>query len=523
MQYLNKLSIVNHLSDRVLFICVMLLFVTITLFSAMTTSPAQNDALFANASYNLYKHGFMGTTVVEPHVFNFYQGIDHHTYWVMPLYLMILSLWFKIFGFSLLSMRSLGIVSGILMLIGWFIIVSKLTGNRKIALLAIAFLSCDFWFNNQAATGRGVDIMAASLGTAGLASYLLFRERNFYIAILLSNTFIAMSGFTHWLGLAWFCGLMFMTLYFDRDKIRLKHVASAAVPYLIGVGLWGKYILESPSDFRAQFSANAADSGRLSGLLNPLSGFVRELMLRYRMAYGLGAHTEGHGFWPSLKVYVLIAYLAGIVGAIIYKEIRQQKGSRVLLYITMIFFFLLSYLEGQKISVYLVHIIPFYCALLPILIFSLHPPKAAYKYTMWAGVGLVLLLQIGGVLKLASYMSYQNSYIPAINYLKSNISSDTSVIGSPQLGFALGFDGKLTDDTSLGYYSGEKPDLIVVGEDYRLAFNNFRVSRNDVYQHIANCLRTEYKPVYDKDDITIYARNQIVSKLVTKQIKKNSL
>jgi 4-amino-4-deoxy-L-arabinose transferase-like glycosyltransferase len=513
MQNSNKLTIIDKLSDRVIFFSVMLLFITITLISALTTIPAPNDALFANASYNLYKHGFMGTTVVETAGFGFYQGIDRHTYWIMPLYLLLQSLWFKIFGFSLLSTRSLGIVLGIFMLCGWFIIVSKLTGNRRIALLAIALLSCDFWFLTESAIGRGVDIMSAALGTAGLALYLLFRERNFNMAILLSNTLIAMCGLTHWLGLAWFCGLIFMILYFDRSKIRFTHIAIAAVPYLIGAGLWATYILQSPSDFYAQFTRNAADSGRLQGLTNPLSGLVREVMVRYRMAFGLGAHTAGHGFLPALKGFVLIAYLAGIFGAIFNKEMRQHKGSRVLLSITIIFFLFLSYLEGQKLTCYLLPIIPFYCAMLAILIFSLRPSNARYKYTIWVGVGFVVLLQVGGLLKLASDLSYQKSYLPAINYLKSNISSNTSVMGSPQFGFALGFDGKLTDDTTLGYYSGKKPDLIVVGEDYRLAFNNFRLNRYEVYQYITNRLNTEYKPVYDKGNFTIYARNQIIGKL----------
>src|SRR5919197_6492095 len=107
MQNSDNLTIVDKLFDRIIFLCVVLLFVTITLISALTTSPALNDALFANASYNLYKHGFMGTTIVEPNVFGFYQGIDRHTYWIMPLYLLLQSLWFKIFGFSLLSTRSL--------------------------------------------------------------------------------------------------------------------------------------------------------------------------------------------------------------------------------------------------------------------------------------------------------------------------------------------------------------------------------------------------------------------------------
>src|SRR5262245_60899928 len=314
MQNSNKLTFVDKRSDRVIFFCIILLFVTIALISALTTIPAPNDALFANASYNLYKHGFMGTTVVEHNISKYYQGIDRHTYWVMPLYLLLQSLWFKIFGFSLLTTRSLGFILSIFMLFAWFIIVSKLTGSRRIALLAIALLACDFWFMKESATGRGVDIMSAALGTTGIACYLLFRERNFNIAILLSNTFMAMSGLTHWFGLAWFCGLIFIILHFDRSKIRLKHIAIAAVPYLIGAGLWGNYILKSPADFYAQFTGNAADSGRLGGLMNPLSGLVREAMLRYRMAYGLGPHTEGHGFLPTLKVFVLFAYLAGIFG-----------------------------------------------------------------------------------------------------------------------------------------------------------------------------------------------------------------
>ncbi|MBA2736159.1 MAG: hypothetical protein H0U50_05130 [Pyrinomonadaceae bacterium] len=60
-----------------------------------------------------------------------------------------------------------------------------------------------------------MDMMSASLGFIGIAAFLLLRERNLTLAVLLSQTFVVLSGLTHPNGIIAFFGLLFLTFYFD--------------------------------------------------------------------------------------------------------------------------------------------------------------------------------------------------------------------------------------------------------------------------------------------------------------------
>jgi hypothetical protein len=78
-------------------------------------------------------------------------------------------------------------------------------------------------------------------------------------------------------------------------------------------------------------------------------------------------------------------------------------------------------------------------------------------------------------------------------------------MGSAELGFGLGFDEHLIDDSYLGYYSGRRPDFIVVDEIYALSFQGSQVERPAIYAHINKLLTEDYKLVYDQALYRIYA------------------
>ena len=80
------------------------------------------------------------------------------------------------------------------------------------------------------------------------------------------------------------------------------------------------------------------------------------------------------------------------------------------------------------------------------------------------------------------------------------------VIGEPELGFALGFDSAFLDDRRLGYYSHRMPRFIVVGEDYRQSLRQFRREQPEIAQYITGVLASLYRPVFENDTYTIYAR-----------------
>ena len=76
----------------------------------------------------------MGTTVLEPASSTWKSvkltGIDRHTYWVMPLNLLANAAGFRVFGFSVYSMRLLSLLWGLIALCAWGAILWKLTGQR---------------------------------------------------------------------------------------------------------------------------------------------------------------------------------------------------------------------------------------------------------------------------------------------------------------------------------------------------------------------------------------------------------
>ena len=171
-------------TNRWIAVGIAITFITLAVASALTKRPWADEGWFANAPFTLITKGWMGTTSLEPT--GFLKGIQEYTYWVMPLHLVLQAGWYKVFGFSLLAMRSISIVFGLVGLVSWFLIVKALSGSDRTALLTATLLALDYNYIQSSSFGR-MDLMCASLGAAGLAAYLSLRERNLSWAIFLGN------------------------------------------------------------------------------------------------------------------------------------------------------------------------------------------------------------------------------------------------------------------------------------------------------------------------------------------------
>ena len=475
--------------------------------SSLTKRPWSDEGWFAAPAYNLLVHGSMGTLVLEEN--GWLPGINQHTYWIMPLHLVAQTAWYKLFGFSLFSLRALSTFWGLVALAAWFVIVRSIWDNRSVALLTITLLAIDYNFVMGASFGR-MDLMCAALGFAGLAAYLRLRESHLQTAVLVSHSFIAASGLTHFNGIMPFISLIFLTFYFDRTRIKWRHVAIAAIPYLIGVTGWGVYILQSPSDFLAQFKGNANDNNRLALLTAPWKAFAREVTGRYLQGYGLGRHSDGVTPLVILKSLVLLAYVVGVIGFICARDIRRHQGWRPVIIVTAIYFVILTILDGQKLTFYLVHIIPFYVAMLAVWIRWCWEKRMMPRWMITLGVVGLVALQLGGVVQRIAMKEYQKGHLPAVKFLQGSSNQQALVFGCADLGFDLGFDGRLIDDRSLGFYTGKRPDFIVVEAAYEDAFNG-SIRRTPIYQHITTLMNEQYHQVYDQGSYRIYARNKSIA------------
>ena len=198
---------------------IVLVYLGLGLTDVFTRAPWCDEAWFGNPAYNLAYKGFMGTTVLEPASSTWKNvkltGIDRHTYWVMPLNLLVNAASFRVFGFSIYSMRLISLLWGLIALCAWGVILWKLTGQPMLTLGSLGLIAVDYHFLLQASDGR-MDVMTVALGWSSVAAYLLLRERSFPLAVAASQSLAAMAFFSHPNGAILALILAVTTLYFDH-------------------------------------------------------------------------------------------------------------------------------------------------------------------------------------------------------------------------------------------------------------------------------------------------------------------
>ena len=103
----------------------------------------------------------------------------------MPLHPVLQAAWYRLFGFSLVSVRSLSLLTGLVGVITFFWIVRRVCGDRA-ALLASAFVALDRNFVLSAAIGRP-DMMSLAFALLAYDLYLSLRGLNLSTAIALGS------------------------------------------------------------------------------------------------------------------------------------------------------------------------------------------------------------------------------------------------------------------------------------------------------------------------------------------------
>lgn len=455
---------------------VLALYLVLALTSAASKAPWVDEGWFASPAYNLITHGHMATHVLEP-AGTWLEGIDHYTYWIMPADILAQAAWYKVFGFNLFTMRALSVAWGLFALAALYWVVRHLTNDARLAALAAALLALDYGFVQFTSSGR-MDAICVATGLAGLAAYLSLRRRSLVAAVLASQAFVALSGLTHPLGLLPFLGLLYLTLRLDRRRLRWRHALWAVAPYVAGVLAWGVYIAQAPRLFLAQFGGNingihGADRGW--AFTNPLQALSAEPW-RYLDFYGLGSESVG---LARFKILLLATFVAALLGCF---AARKREGERELLALTLITLASLFLFEGHKNPIYLIHVLPYLTLCLAVAL------RRVWERWPRASACLVvcyLLAQVSGVALVIWRDEYRRDFLPVVGQLRS---CDGLVMGSAELAFGLGFDSGLVDDWRLGYHSGKRPDVVVMGKQYDGMIAGLKVREPEAYEYAVRLL-----------------------------------
>lgn len=479
-------------------------FLTLATASALTHRPQIDEGMFASPAYNLAFNRHFGTTVLEKEKSTLTR-IDERTYWVMPMYLLNAAAAIKTFGFSLFSMRLVNVFWGIVLLAAVYSIALKLSGDKRTALIALILASCDYMVLETASSAR-MDMMTAALGFAAIAVYLVLRERKLLLAILLSQTLIVIDGLTHPNAITAFVGLLIVTLWLDRERLNLRMIFIAAIPYVIGGTAFGIWVIQDIEAFKSQFIDNALMGGRMSGMSSPLGNIVREFTEHYPQAYGLGEHSGGHSGPIWLKSLILIGYVTGIVGSLLIRELRRSRNWRMLMTVTLAYFLMMAIIDGQKQTTYLIHIVPLYIILLAGVIALLWRNAKLPRVALVGAILAFIALPAGGMALKIKQNTHDNFYVPVIAYLKANMDGNDAVMGGADLAFGLGFDAGLIADGRFGYYTGKRPRYIVYDSSVENSWQHSQKFFPEFYEYFPRLLNDEYRVAYENAAFKIYER-----------------
>ncbi len=460
--------------------------------------PFCDEGWLASPGWNLLRHGTMETSGIEP-AGSYLKGIEHYTYWIMPLYPLGLAVWYRIWGFGLFAMRSYSTAFGVVGLLGIFLMVRHLVPGRAAALTTLALTVTTTLFVFTGSTGR-MDMMCAGLGFAALGCFLALRERSFNWAVAASHCVLAAAVFSHPNALIHFVALLFLTAWLDWRKVRVRHLAMAAVPYLVGFGLWGLYIREGGLDlWRAQFLGNATAGGRDLMFTDPFSALRLEVERRYAVAFGF---APGNTFLKHIQMIEPVFWIAGILAALGVRSLRRDRGILALVALALLCPAVLAVIDGVKRTSYLIFVVPFAIAVLSVVLTRM--PSRALAVALGA---FLLVVQVGGLAISMQNNAYSHEYLPAAAFLRAHDQPSTLILGPSEFGFQLGYNSGLVDDFRLGYNSGKSPDYIVIDSNYRAAFEGLRKDHSEIYQFAQRRLAHQYVPVFQNATYTIYSNS----------------
>jgi len=483
----------------------LLAFVAIAVLCVHTNLPWSDEAWFASPALNLITNGSFGTSVLDPTASfrtNNLTGIRQHTYWIVPLFPLAEAAWFRVMGFGLVQVRYLSILWGLVALWAWYRMLRILSGDERVALLALGLMAVDFTVAWTASVGR-MDMMCAALGGAGLTSFLILREPNFTRAVLVSQSLIVAAGLTHPMAVGYACGLAALTLYTDWKRIRLQHLLVAAVPYVMGAIGWGLYILQAPHEFVLQFGGNAAERGL--PISDPMAILHSQIAVRFLYMFGMAPDTRG---FSHIKIVILAVYAAGVLGVVMNRELRSRRGVRSLLLVSGVTLLVMIALDREAQHQYLIHFVLWMISLTAVAGVYWWDRQSMPRWVLASALAVLVMVQMATTMRRVTQRAYSTTYLAATNYLKEHAKGKGIVMGSSELAFELGYADNLVDDQRLGFRSGKRPDFIVIDKNrYDEWIPQYEQREPETYRYIRGMMDGEFHPVLENAAYRIYARN----------------
>ena len=439
---------------------------------AWVRMPQSDEGHFANAGYELAYHQRLAMPMWTAWV----SSLDRHMYVQMPLYYVQLAPWIRLFGFDLRTVRLNSVLWGVVFLMAWYVTVHRVSQDRFTALLGVALIGLHYDVMNM--TSARYDVMCAALSAAGVASYLAWREEHLGRAVLVGNAALAAALLTHPFGIFGLLGFVLFFAVLDIRRLSWSVALAAAVPYVVGFGAWGLYILQAPTEFRDQIAANA--QGRLAALSQPVDLLIREIRERYLIRYA--GWRSDVPLMMRMKILFLLAYVAGVLGCLLTPRLRRDRRVMALVLWGALSFALLAVADSHRWYIYLLHVIPIFVAVLATWSGALVKRGSGFRYLVLTAMVGWVLFSAATVIFRARLDDFDQLYRPTLSYLQKHVHDGQLVFAGGEFGPGLGFRKHVLDD--MAFHGETMPDWIVFDKAHDERMEYWARAQPEQYRHM---------------------------------------
>ncbi len=420
-------------------------------------SPYGDEALVAVPAWNLAQHGYAGTTVLARQTLA-WKGMNRRTYNTLPGGLLYLAPWLTVFPATIVVTRLVFLLWAAVLLASGFLFLRRLTASRTQATLAVILFALHFSFILAASKSR-VDVMAAALGMASLASYVELRLRGLKLAVLAAATLAVAACLTHPQGVLYAVCLLILAVHLDRRSFSPVHYALAAVPLAVFGSAWLWYLAQDPADAVSQLKQNAHGQGRFPQSFHLWHALWREIFQRY-----LNRDVAASGT-PAGKLILLLITLGSAVVTMFTAPLKRQPGIRLLLFLSAAILTLETLFENSKEHTYLIHAQLFYSALIAACVLFFWQAGRWRRYLAVLTVATYLGISVGGVvfrLKADFDELSEAGFRSALAFLQTHVSPRDLVSADRTFWFdCCGAAHNLVEDPELGVTTGLTPEYFV--------------------------------------------------------------
>jgi hypothetical protein len=261
--------------------------------------------------------------------------------------------------------------------------------------------------------------------------------------------------------------------------------------------------MQAPGDFILQFGGNAAERGL--PITDPMAIIHSQIAVRFLYMFGMAPDTRG---FSHVKILILAAYAAGILGVVLNRELRSRRATRSLLLVSGVTLLVMIAIDREAQHHYLIHFVVWMISLTAVAGVWWWDRRSVPRSLLVACLVVVVMVQAATTGRRVTQRAYATAYLPVTAYLKAHAPGNGVVMGSAELAFELGYGDSLVDDQRLGFRSGKRPNFIVIDKNrYAEWIPQYQQREPETYRYIRGMMDSEFHPVLENGAYQVYARN----------------